>query len=174
MVTKAETILKNAPHLAPFALDIPVTTSDEAWVDVDTHLGKDEAWHLKDVIYFYEFKDPTVPYQLTSMDDISWTLQLQRGVDSETLLSFTDDLVYGQHYWASDRATYGNVEFGMPWTMEIVRPITRAETLRLLWRTEANVTQFQDTMHIAGFIRYDLVSAPDDGRTKIGIPLDEI
>jgi len=175
-MTQWETTLRNLPHKAPFTIQMDADSTNEVWVDIPTRLKKNEAWHVVGLDYTFENIDPTVPAIQGKFLDQALALQVQRGVDSEILLPAFDPLTLLHH----SKETFVGGTDGL-FVMDdmpkhvAVDEVTRHEFLRVLFRTSEDVTAISaPTVQLTGQLRYHLISAPDDGRTKIGIDIDEI
>jgi len=175
-MTEWEQILKSSPSRAPFTLTMNADSTNEVWADIDTKLDKDEAWHIVGCHYTFEKIDPTTPLHTDAIITSARTLQIQRGADSEILLNAFDPLIIMHH---SVMTVFGATE-----AFQVIDPhpykislneVTRHNKLRALFRTSVDQTQLSlTTVQLSGVLLYHLIGAPDDGRTKLGIHIDEI
>jgi len=174
-MTQWERILKKNPHKAPFTITMDASSINEVWADVDTKLGKDEAWHIVGIRYTFEGIDPVTPTLYAEPIHRVETLQLQRGNDSEVLLpAFHDDVIIhhsvGTIFFAEGAAVMYEHPYNVP-----CNEVTRRNYLRALFRSRNDNTGISDaSIQLTGVILYHLISAPDDGRTKLGVDLDDI
>ena len=168
MATKAETILKEMPSVVHGHVALPSDTTNEIWIDVDTKLGAKEAWH----IVGFEWKiaintDVGAPPLAVNAGHL---MQLLRTNVAEEPVDWDHSDLIVEEEWIPETAT----EEVFPRKIA-VEAVTLSNTLRAIWRTTADETNWSASNYeLWVAIYYHLITAPDDGRTKIGIPLDEI
>ena len=174
-MTEWEQILANMPSVAPFEIPMHANSDNEIWADIHTKLDQNHGWHIRGLSYTIELVDPTVPIAVYTALDQCRVLQLHRGSEQETLLpAFHPDCLAHVH----EGIVFNTSGLDTPRLHPIHVPIdavTRHQTLRILFRTEIDVGVISDaSVQLTGIVLYDLITAPDDGRTKLGIPIDEI
>jgi hypothetical protein len=174
-MTEWEQILASRPSEAPFVIRMNTNSNDEAFIDIPTKLDHKHGWHVVGLRYTFEGVDPTTPILTGSLIATSMTLQIQRGLDSEVLLpAFGKDTLIHHNltilYYTSGLHTMPIHPIRVP-----ANTVTRCQQLRALFRTSADLADISlTTIQLSGMLLYHLITAPDDGRTKLGINIDEI
>lgn len=177
-MTEAERILKSLPSEYPFEFLMNADSTVEVWTDIPTKLGSFEAWHVVGARYTFQNVNPTVPFLLDDQSaPFAAELQIHRNDDSELLLPANDPVVIGRDAFDFTWATSVGYQFKRAFDQIVnMNTIVCGQMLRVLFRTSVDVPigLSAATVCVRGTLFYHLVGAPDNGRTKIGIPLDEI
>lgn len=166
-------ILSSIPSRAEFKIPMDANSTTEVWDDIDTNLQDGEAWVVYGGQFVFESVDPTVPLLVKLIGDNNWTLQVQRGDDSELLLNFNDDdLMYHWNMLAEEQVSTsgGQSEHEVPGVFRFGwRTVTFREKLRVLFRTQTDDSYISlTTVQLAGYLWYDRIKAPSIGQSKLG------
>ena len=161
--------LNSIPAQAEFEIDMVANSEDEVWVDIDTGIDDKQAWAIYGVVYDFEAVDPTVPLNIATSIDCVLTLQVHRNAKNEILLKQNDKQVLFHH-------TIQMYSETAECTGPVVRPfqvphraVTMQETLRVIFRTSADMAEISDPLyHLVGTVLYDVIAAPAGTSTKIG------
>jgi len=175
-MTEWESLVKKQLHRAPFTIPMVADSTNEIWTDIPTKLKNDDGWHIKRIAYTIENIDPTIPLVTSANVYATMALQVHRGNENEVLLPafHPDCIVHSSMTTVFDTAGMA-IEPRHPVIID-VNELTRQQMLRAIFRTSADIAAISlaATAHLSGVIFYDLITAPHDGRTKLGIDLDEI
>jgi len=174
-MTDWERLLSQQPNRAPFTIAMDGNTINEVWTDLDTKLKQNQGWHVVGVEYTFEGIDPTNPTLYAEAIHRVETLQVQRGTDSEILLpAFHPDTLL--HHSVATMFDTSGLAMGPMHPIKVqCDEFTRHNKLRVLFRSRNDNTGISDpAIQLTGILKYHIISAPDDGRTKLGIDIDEI
>lgn len=155
------------PREEHFSVAFPADTTTETWVDVDTNLLDGYAWALYGIEYIFQdastFQAPIV----AAATFFQFTLQVHRNDDHELLIAHDDDDLWIHDAREFATSTQGAYYAAQPF--ERAKPsITFASTLRVIFRSDTDITTLAATDNLAGIIYYDIVKAPTAAQTKLG------
>lgn len=163
---KLKKVLADLPHEAKFTIPMVADSTNEVWVDINTHLRNGDGWRMQSLKYGWEFITPTLPLFLAPAADLATALQIQRNTDNELLLNQNDDDVIVHHtiIWHSD--VY-NAE--LPYKVPI-DTVTTQPKLRVLFRTSGDFAGMSlATVQLVGRIMYQKLDGPNVGHSKHGL-----
>lgn len=162
------------PQRALFSITMDADSTNEVYDDIDTDIDAGEAWYIYGGWYWFEGASPTAPMGVLTTDSFNSILQVQRNTDSELLLAANNSNVIGfdQILILYNAAAAGTIQTRLDFPRPLLQgfpTISFSETLRVLFRTQADCTSISDAdKRLNGYLLYDVIEAPDVGQSKLG------
>lgn len=176
-MTEAEKLIQKMPSILPFEIPMVADSTTYATVDIPTKLGAKEAWHIIGVDWCFENINPATIASAVPAVGLTRQFQIHRNNTHAGFLSLGDeDLVFSDKQEWRQLTGVGTVYIEEGVQKHLFQTITLSPVLRALFQTNVDDASISvaGTIILKGVLYYHIISAPDDGRTKLGIPLDEI
>lgn len=156
-----------------FEIPMPDNSTTEVWADLTTGLMPDMAWLIWGWEWLIEGTDPTQPTAVWPNTDAvnSYQIQLQRNIDSEIMLKFTDsDVIFTDKFVVDVLGAAASLNFDTPMTHEKNHPTpTTSRKMRMMFRSATDDTAISSpAATLRGKIFYEVISLNEQDYVKHG------